>query len=75
MCVSPTHQDKQAQQLVQTSLHEKEALRKELHHRVKNNLHVITCLLWLEICRSDQAATKTVLDEMPKRIRGMSHAA
>jgi PAS domain S-box-containing protein len=63
---------RQAQQLVQASLHEKEALLKEVHHRVKNNLQVITSLLRLEIRRSDQTATKTVLDEMQSRIRTMS---
>ena len=63
---------KQVQQQVQASLHEKEALLKEVHHRVKNNLQVITSLLRLEIRRSDQVATKTVLDEMQNRIRSMS---
>ena len=57
---------------LQTSLEEKVALLNEVHHRVKNNLQVITSLLRLEIGRSTQAATKVVLLEMQGRIRTMA---
>ena len=63
---------RQAAQALQASLHEKEALLREVHHRVKNNLQVITSLLRLEAHRSVQPDTRAVLDEMQGRIRTMA---
>ena len=63
---------KRAQVALQASLHEKTALLNEVHHRVKNNLQVITSLLRLESGRSDVPATKTVLTDMQGRIRAMA---
>lgn len=51
---------------------EKNALLKEVHHRVKNNLQVITSLLRLEIHRADNDAVKSTLDDMKWRIRTMA---
>jgi two-component sensor histidine kinase len=58
---------------LQSSLKEKEALLKEVHHRVKNNLQVITSLLRLEGSRTLVADTKSVLGDMRGRIRTMAH--
>jgi PAS domain S-box-containing protein len=57
---------------LQTSLAEKTGLLNEVHHRVKNNLQVITSLLRLEAGRSDHGDTKAVLTEMQARIRAMA---
>jgi two-component sensor histidine kinase len=53
-------------------LGEKTALLGEMHHRVKNNLQVVTSLLRLEAGRSAQADTKEVLEDMQGRIRSMA---
>ncbi|MCV2368221.1 MASE3 domain-containing protein [Roseateles oligotrophus] len=62
----------QAQQDLETSLREKNALLLEVHHRVKNNLQVISSLLRLESGRSKHAPTKTVLQDMQGRVRAMA---
>ncbi len=63
---------KQTELLLRTSLREKEALLKEVHHRVKNNLQVITSLLRLEVARNPESGTVGVLREMQGRIRSMA---
>lgn len=54
------------------ALQEKVVLLNEVHHRVKNNLQVITSLLRLEAGRSAHPATRTVLQDMQGRIRSMA---
>jgi PAS domain S-box-containing protein len=63
---------KQTQHALQASLQEKVALLNEVHHRVKNNLQVITSMLRLEAGRSDHPATKSVLKDMQDRIRSLA---
>jgi PAS domain S-box-containing protein len=63
---------KQFEEKLQYLLTEKTGLLNEVHHRVKNNLQVITSLLRLEAGRSDQENTNAVLIEMQARIRAMA---
>ncbi|MBK9442400.1 MAG: PAS domain S-box protein [Comamonadaceae bacterium] len=67
--ISQREADKQA---LQASLHEKEALLKEVHHRVKNNLQIISSLIRLEAGRSHQEEVQSVLGDMQGRIRSMA---
>jgi PAS domain S-box-containing protein len=53
-------------------LKEKEILFKEVHHRVKNNMQVISSLLRLESHRIDHPTTKAVLTDMQNRIHAMA---
>lgn len=63
---------KQSELALQTSLREKDALLKEVHHRVKNNLQVITSLLRLESRRNQFEDVKRVLGDMQGRVRSMA---
>ena len=63
---------KRAHDALQSSLLEKQALLKEVHHRVKNNLQVITSLLRLETGRNEHPSTKAVLKDMQGRIQSMA---
>ena len=62
----------QANERLETLVRDKVALLQEVHHRVKNNLQVITSLLRLEAGRSVQADTIAVLGDMQGRIRSMA---
>jgi len=63
---------KRAEEALVASLREKEALLKEVHHRVKNNLQVITSLLRLESNRIEHPITRDVLRDMQNRIQSMA---
>ncbi len=55
-----------------TSVNDKEALLKEVHHRVKNNLQVIISLLRMEARRSAVPEAIDVLQGMQGRIHSMA---
>ncbi|MBX7183960.1 MAG: PAS domain-containing protein [Vicinamibacteria bacterium] len=61
-----------AEAALAASLKEKEALLREVHHRVKNNMQVITSLLRLESNRLDHPITRSVLRDMQNRIQAMA---
>ena len=63
---------KQADQLILDSLHEKEVLLKEVHHRVKNNLAVISSLFHLQSTYTSDDPTIRILTECQDRVRAMS---
>lgn len=51
------------------SLQEKEVLLKELYHRTKNNMQVITSLLQLQAARHDEEGVRQVVKATTERIR------
>jgi two-component sensor histidine kinase len=65
-----TRQQAQAAQLA--LLQEKEGLLREIHHRVKNNLQVISSLLRLEAARGSPLLSGPALQDMQGRIRAMA---
>ncbi len=54
--------------VIRQSLHEKEVLLKEIHHRVKNNLQIITALQQMQAARSDNPAVKGALEDSQNRV-------
>jgi two-component sensor histidine kinase len=63
---------KQAEYELKASLHEKELLLKEVHHRVKNNLQVISSLVSLQADGSKDETVREVLRDVTYRVRSMA---
>ncbi|MDY0170057.1 MAG: PocR ligand-binding domain-containing protein [Thermoguttaceae bacterium] len=61
-----------AQESLNASLAEKEVLLKEIHHRVKNNMQVISSLVALQADRSPDDRMRTVLQDVTHRVRSMA---
>lgn len=62
---------KRVERELRATLREKQGLLMEIHHRVKNNLQVITSLLRLESGRAAEAPVRGVLNDMQARVRAM----
>ncbi len=65
-------QRKMAEERIRRSLKEKEALLQEVHHRVKNNLQIISSLLALQTTHVGDEKTRGVLTDSQSRIRSMA---
>jgi PAS domain S-box-containing protein len=63
---------KEAEKEIVKSLKEKEILLKEIHHRVKNNLQIISSILNLQSSFVQDENTLTILQDSRNRIRSMS---
>ncbi len=62
----------ESEQHLRASLAEKEVLLKEIHHRVKNNMQVISSLVDLQADRLEDGAMRSVLQDVTHRVRSMA---
>ncbi len=63
---------KNTERLLLATLKEKEILLREVHHRVKNNLQVVSSLLNLQANKIDNTAIKQTLEQSRNRIRSIA---
>lgn len=63
--------ERAAEEALRATLVEKDMLLREIHHRVKNNLQVISSLLALQALRADDSRLEQMLEDSQARIRTM----
>lgn len=82
-CSAETHDQKAAKDLLESqvsirteelrqSLHEKETLLKEIHHRVKNNLQIVSSLLKMQTEMVKDRVAQEALNESRQRVYSMA---
>ncbi|HWQ20758.1 MAG TPA: PAS domain S-box protein [Methanotrichaceae archaeon] len=61
-----------ADEKIKASLREKDVMLKEIHHRVKNNLQIISSLLSIQSRQIEDHATQEILKESRNRVKSLA---
>jgi PAS domain S-box-containing protein len=72
LVASDISSEREAQKKIKQSLREKEVLLAEIHHRVKNNLAVISGLLQMQIWEAENEHAASALRESQFRVRSIA---
>ena len=72
MVITDITERKHMEERLKGSLQEKEVLLKEIHHRVKNNLQIISSLLQLQSFHLEDKSPAGVLEDLESRIRAIA---
>lgn len=64
---------KEAEEALKLNVHQKEILLKEVHHRVKNNLQVISSILSLQTAYIQDSGALSVIQECQDRVKSMAY--
>ncbi len=63
---------RQMETALRASLHEKEVLLQEIHHRVKNNLQIISSLVGMQMRRLQDASSRETLEQCQHRVQAIA---
>ena len=63
---------KEAERQIRASLREKEVLLKEIHHRIKNNLQIVSSMLSLQASQSADEAVRAMFEASQNRVRSIA---
>ncbi|OUL27835.1 hypothetical protein BV378_08740 [Nostoc sp. RF31YmG] len=66
------HERRQIEEQIRASLKEKEVLLREVYHRVKNNMQMVSSLLSLQASSIDDPAVLKLLSESQRRVKTMA---
>ncbi len=72
MAIEDITEQKRSQDKIKASLAEKETLLKEVHHRVKNNMQVISSLLRMQARKIKDEDFAEILMDSQNRIKSMA---
>jgi len=63
---------KQAEEIIHSSLRDKETLLKEIHHRIKNNLQIVSALLGLQANALKGRDCRRALEDSQSRVKSIA---